>query len=252
MPSTGTTRRLVRLLCRSARSLTESPTPPTARCTFQGVPLPGVNGLKLHRGALYATNTARGPLLRIPIRHHTAGIPVIAKAGLAFDDFVVDADGMVTAALNISNQVIRLTPAGPVVVIADKAHDDVENPSAVAFGPHHELLITSSAYFGTHPALQAIDHRFQREKARKNSANRSARACSPVTATAFRARKPSSIPMHRSRAGLARQHPARERPHDLRPAHRDYAAKRTATGNSCREIMRPLQRYITDRHGLAG
>lgn len=130
--------------------------------TFQGVPLPGVNGIKLHRGAMYATNTARGLLLRIPIRHHTAGIPVIAKAGLAFDDFVIDEDGVVTAALNISDQVVRFTPAGPVVVIADKAHDDVENPSAVAVGPHHELLITSSAYFGTHPALQAADQRFQR------------------------------------------------------------------------------------------
>src|SRR6266516_1616499 len=41
----------------------------------------------------------------------------------------------------------------------------------------------------------------------KNSANRSAHACSPVTATAFRAGKPSSIPMHRSRRGAVRPAP---------------------------------------------
>lgn len=52
---------------------------------FQGVRLPGVNGLKLHHGQLYATNTARGLLLRIPIQHHTAhhrpGTPASSARG---------------------------------------------------------------------------------------------------------------------------------------------------------------------------
>jgi sugar lactone lactonase YvrE len=125
--------------------------------TFDGVPLPGVNGLKTHDGQLYATNTARGLLLRIPIQAGAAGAPVIAQSGLAFDDFVISPGGVVTAALNISNQVVRFRPAGPVAVLADKAHDGVENPSAVAFGAHHELFITGSAYFGSHPALQVIE-----------------------------------------------------------------------------------------------
>jgi sugar lactone lactonase YvrE len=125
--------------------------------TFSGVPLPGVNGLKVHDGQLYATNTARGLLMRIPIRAGAPGDPVIVRTGLPFDDFAIDSRGVVTAALNISNQVVRFTPAGPVLVIADKVHDRVENPSAVAFGPHHELFITSSAYFGSHPALQVIE-----------------------------------------------------------------------------------------------
>jgi hypothetical protein len=132
---------------------------------FQGVPLPGVNGLKLHHGQLYATNTARGLLLHIPIRHHTAhqgpgtaGTPSIVRSGLAFDDFAIDDHGVVIAALNISDQVVRFTLSsrGPVVVLADKPHDDVENPSAVVVGPDGELLVTSAAYFGTHPALQRI------------------------------------------------------------------------------------------------
>jgi sugar lactone lactonase YvrE len=125
--------------------------------TFDGVPLPGVNGLKVHHGQLYATNTAQGLLLRIPIQAGAAGAPVIARSGLAFDDFAISPGGVVTAALNISDQVVRFSPAGPVAVITDKAHDGVENPSAVAFGPRHELFITSSAYFGSHPALQVIE-----------------------------------------------------------------------------------------------
>jgi len=125
--------------------------------TFDGVPLPGVNGLKVHDGQLYATNTARGLLLRIPIQAGAAGAPVIARSGMAFDDFAISPGGVVSAALNISDQVVRFSPAGPAVVIADKAHDGVENPSAVAFGAHHQLFITSSAYFGSHPALQVTE-----------------------------------------------------------------------------------------------
>jgi hypothetical protein len=121
--------------------------------TFDGVPLPGVNGLKEHHGQLYATNPARGLLLRIPIETGAAANPAIARSGLAFDDFAISPGGVVTAALNISDQVVRFSPTGLVVVIADKAHDGVENPSAVAFGAHHQLFIASSAYFGSRPAL---------------------------------------------------------------------------------------------------
>ena len=125
--------------------------------SFHGVPLPGVNGLKLHRGQVYATNTARGLLMRIPVNAGSPGSPVVIRRGLAFDDFAIGDDSQITAALNISDQVVQFRPNGPVVVIADKAHDGVENPSAVAFGARHQLYITSSAYFGSHPALQVIE-----------------------------------------------------------------------------------------------
>jgi hypothetical protein len=48
---------------------------------------------------------------------------------------------------------------GPESVLADKAHDAVENPSAVALGRHGDILGTSAAYFGQHPALQIIGDR---------------------------------------------------------------------------------------------
>jgi sugar lactone lactonase YvrE len=121
---------------------------------FDGVTLPGVNGLKVSRGRVYATNTARNLLLRIPITAHGPAEPEIIRTGLAFDDFIITRSGTVIAAVNISDEVVRFTGNGPVTVIADKAHQGVENPSAVAFGPGRRLFITSAAYFGSHPALQ--------------------------------------------------------------------------------------------------
>jgi hypothetical protein len=119
---------------------------------FDGVTLPGVNGLKVVRGQLYATNTARKLLLRIPIVDGWPARPEVIRTGLAFDDFIVSRNGTVTAAVNISDEVVRFTGGGPVTVIADRAQG-VENPSAVAFGPGRRLFITSAAYFGSHPAL---------------------------------------------------------------------------------------------------
>ena len=124
------------------------------RAAFDRVTLPGVNGLKVSQGRVYATNTARSLLLRIPITAHGPAEPQIIRTGLAFDDFTILQGGMVTAAVNISDEVVRFTGNGPVTVIADKTHQGVENPSAVAFGPGLRLFITSAAYFGSHPALQ--------------------------------------------------------------------------------------------------
>jgi hypothetical protein len=123
---------------------------------FRGTPLPGVNGVKLYRGQMYATNTARRLLIRVPISARGAGTPVVVRSGLAVDDFIIQPGGTFVAALNISDQVVRFTATGPVTVLADKAHDAVENPSAVALGRHGDILVTSAAYFGQHPALQII------------------------------------------------------------------------------------------------
>jgi hypothetical protein len=123
---------------------------------FHGTPLPGVNGVKLYRGQLYATNTARRLLLRVPVTAHGPGAPVVVRAGLAFDDFAIEPAGTFVAALNISDQVVRFTAAGPVTVLADRSHDGVENPSAVAISHNGDVLVTSAAYFGSYPALQLI------------------------------------------------------------------------------------------------
>src|SRR5262249_6146959 len=110
--------------------------------TYQGLVIPGVNGLTLHAGSLYASNTSRGLLLRIPLCPNP-GTPVVVRTGLGIDDFAIDEDGVVTAALNASNQVVRFTTTGPVTVLADKDHGNIQNPTAVAFGPHHSVYVTS-------------------------------------------------------------------------------------------------------------
>ncbi|MEV6609388.1 hypothetical protein [Kutzneria sp. NPDC051319] len=124
--------------------------------TYHGVEIPGVNGLKLRGGVLYAANSSRGVLLRIPIGQHAAGLPVVVRSGLGIDDFVIDDCGVVTAALNFANQVVRFAGDGPITILADKDHGDIQNPTAVAFAPHDAVYVTSAAYFGTRPALQLV------------------------------------------------------------------------------------------------
>ena len=121
------------------------------RAAFDGVTLPGVNGLKVSRGRVYATNTARSLLLRIPITAHGPAEPQIIRTGLAFDDFTISQGGTVTAAVNISDEVVRFTGNGPVTVIADKTPQGVENPSAVAFGPGRRLFINQRGLFWQSP-----------------------------------------------------------------------------------------------------
>jgi hypothetical protein len=58
---------------------------------------------------------------------------------------LITRSGTAIAAVNISDEVVRFTRNGPVSVIADEAHQGVENPSAVAFGPGRRLFITSAA-----------------------------------------------------------------------------------------------------------
>lgn len=125
--------------------------------TINGLTLPGVNGVKIDGNALYASNTSQALLVRVPMVHGAAGNPSIVKTGLSsVDDFAIH-DGKVAAALNFANEVVTFTGAGPVTVVADEAHNDVENPSAVAFGHDDQLYIASAAYFGTHPALLVVD-----------------------------------------------------------------------------------------------
>ena len=58
-----------------------------------------------------------------------------------------------------------------------------------------------------------------------------------------RAVQPPGAPGRRPR-GQQRAVADRPHPHPLRPRTRAFVAKRTATGNSRKEIMRMLQRYL--------
>lgn len=107
----------------------------------------GVNGLKLHDGSVWVSNSSQGTLLRIPVLPDgTAGPTVVAATGLAgIDDFSFTGHGdTVLAAQPGLNQVDLITPGGaPQAVLT--AADGLSGPSSVAVSGR-TVYVTSAAY----------------------------------------------------------------------------------------------------------
>ncbi len=94
----------------------------------------GSNGLKVHNGAVWTTNTDAGTLVRIPIgRGGSAGQPQLRATGLTnVDDFAFTGRGdQVLAALFGPNQVVLVNGDGLHRTVLD-ARDGLENPTALA------------------------------------------------------------------------------------------------------------------------
>jgi len=108
----------------------------------------GANGLKVHDGAVWASNTDKGLLLRIPILPGgAAGTIQIAASGVtAIDDFsFTSAVGdTVLAAQNAISQVALILPDGTHTTVLTAA-DGLSNPSSVAV-TGHTIYVTSAAY----------------------------------------------------------------------------------------------------------
>jgi sugar lactone lactonase YvrE len=126
--------------------------------SFQGFLLPGANGLKIRSETLYVSNTSTQNIVAIPIRRDDrAGSMAVRFSGVQIDDFAFAADGNLYATENPRSRLVRITPCGVVSTIAT-ATDGLDNPSDVAFDPRpghrRDLLVTNSAYFGSHPSLQ--------------------------------------------------------------------------------------------------
>jgi len=97
-------------------------------------PLPAVNGLKIYNGTLYASNTQRQHLLRIPIDgDYHLGIPEIFLTNINLDDFAFDIQGNLYGTTHVYNSVVRISPSGEVTAIAT-AEQGVAGGTAVAFG----------------------------------------------------------------------------------------------------------------------
>lgn len=94
----------------------------------------GVNGIKVRRGAVWATNLDKGTLLRIPVRHGKP-LQVQVKAGnlVGIDDiaFVGKGDERVLAALNGPSTVVSIDATGRVTTVLSAA-DGLQNPTSVA------------------------------------------------------------------------------------------------------------------------
>jgi hypothetical protein len=110
--------------------------------------LVGVNGVKLHGGAVWVTNTDEGTLLRIPITPEGAAgrIRTVASGLSGVDDFTFTGEGdTVLAALNVPSEVALVRADGTHTVVLTGA-DGLQNPTALAVR-HDTVLVTSAAFF---------------------------------------------------------------------------------------------------------
>ncbi|GAA3063712.1 hypothetical protein GCM10017562_31600 [Streptomyces roseofulvus] len=110
----------------------------------------GANGVKLHDGAVWVSNTARGTLLRIPVRKDLTAGPVETRAtGLDFiDDFAFTGHGdTVLAALIMSDRLELVRPDGTHKTVLTAA-DGLDNPTSVAVR-HKTVYVNSAAFFNT-------------------------------------------------------------------------------------------------------
>ena len=122
----------------------------------------GVNGLKVWDGALWATNTAQGTVLRIAMDGRRPGEVTQVHAGIPADDFAFDTSGTLYLAVHPRDTVVRITPDGAMTVLATEA-DGLDGPSAIAVTTDG-LLVTSLGMLGSrhtpnivHLALDVAD-----------------------------------------------------------------------------------------------
>ena len=115
----------------------------------------GANGLKVHRGAVWVTNTDAGTLLRIPItsRGSAGGVQVRATDLTNVDDFDFTGRGdQVLAALFGSSEVVLVGDAGEHRVVLNSS-DGLQNPTAVAVLNASVTVASSARQTGTDPNL---------------------------------------------------------------------------------------------------
>jgi len=109
----------------------------------------GANGLKLHDGAVWVSNTQLGTLLRIPIRADGSAGPIetIASGLAGIDDFAFTGPGQsasVLAAINPFSTVVLIRPDGSEQTVLTAA-DGLSNPSSVAVRGS-TVYVLSAAY----------------------------------------------------------------------------------------------------------
>ncbi|MFF4783446.1 SMP-30/gluconolactonase/LRE family protein [Streptomyces griseorubiginosus] len=106
----------------------------------------GANGLKLHDGAVWATNLDKGTVLRIPITPHgTAGrIEVHASGMPSIDDFAFTGHGDTLLAARDDNQVDLVRPDGTHTAVLTSA-DGLQTPTSVAVHGS-KVYVPSAAY----------------------------------------------------------------------------------------------------------
>jgi sugar lactone lactonase YvrE len=108
----------------------------------------GANGIKVHNGAVWVSNTDKGTLLRIPLGPHgTAGaVTTVAQGLTSIDDFAFTGAGdTVIAAQNFASQVSLVHPDGTHETLLT-ATDGLSNPTSIAVRGA-TVYVASGAYF---------------------------------------------------------------------------------------------------------
>lgn len=107
----------------------------------------GANGLKIHNGAVWATNLDQGTVLRIPVlRGGRAGTVHTEATGLVgIDDFAFTGHGdQLLAALNGPGEVALVQPDGSHSLVLTSA-DGLQNPTSIALRGD-TVYVLSAAY----------------------------------------------------------------------------------------------------------
>jgi putative intracellular protease/amidase len=95
---------------------------------------PGVNGIKLHGGYVYASSTQQQKLVRVPLsKDFTAGRLEVWMTNINLDDFAFDEKGNLFGATHVYNSVVRIDPERRITIVAG-LEQGMAGSTAVAFG----------------------------------------------------------------------------------------------------------------------
>jgi hypothetical protein len=109
----------------------------------------GANGLKIHKGAVWVTNSDQGTLLRIPIEPGGAPGPIATRlTGPHLDDFTfIGGSDTIVATLDPDNKVALVQPDGTYRIVLT-GQDGLQGPTSAAV--RHGRLYVLNAAFLTH------------------------------------------------------------------------------------------------------
>jgi putative intracellular protease/amidase/sugar lactone lactonase YvrE len=107
-------------------------------------PFPAVNGIKIYNNTLFASNTQRQLLIRIPLLENgMPGTPEVFLTSINLDDFAFDTHGNLYGTTHVYNSVIRISPEKQVTTIA-KAEQGVAGSTALAFDRGNSIYVTTN------------------------------------------------------------------------------------------------------------
>ncbi|MFF0478841.1 hypothetical protein [Streptomyces sp. NPDC004284] len=118
----------------------------------------GVNGLKLHQGALWASNLDQGTLVRIPFGPDgRPGHAQVRATGLqGIDDFAFTGRGdQILAAIDGPNKVVRVEQDGSSSTVLTGA-DGLQNPTSIAVRRGTAYIPSAAYQTATHPNLMVL------------------------------------------------------------------------------------------------